>query len=143
MNKKHFVCISPIRTQTEAFIARFCFALMYDFINATFANGRFLRSFFFVCVHSTKSISCIFNDHLTKACWHKPLKCGKNKIQKGKKCFNVFKYTMCVCIKDKSENKAITRINEKSLANAFFFSGGWYVACSHYCLIAYVAFSLL
>lgn len=128
MDKKHSFCLHFTNTHAKAFIARFfCFALIW-FYKCDICKRAFSTWFFF---QPMKSISCIQRP-LTKACWQKPLKCGK-------KIF--FMCLMCVFVcecEDKSENK--TKQKQESTKNRWQML--FQVVCSlaHiYCLIAYVA----
>lgn len=138
MNKKHFVCISPIHTHRETFIARFCFALIWFLYKCDICKRAF----------STVSIFSLFTLHwnpyrvysttIDKSLLAKTIKMWrkKNKIQKGKNYFNVFKSIKCervcecACMKTKAKTKEkqeSTKIRWQMLLLLFFFR--WYVCC--------------
>lgn len=100
-------------------------------------TGVFYGRFIFVCsLHKIHIVCIIFNDHLTKACWQKPLKCGEkitqNSNPKGKKAI-----PMC-CLDGRQKRKQGKKQNLRKITRwqmLFYFR--WLLVCCLLTLLSY------
>lgn len=112
----------------------FCFALVWFYINATFANtGVFYGCFIFHCLLHGNSYRVYSKRPLTKACWRKPLKCGKKPNPKGKNVFQCVLVWLWLKTKKRKQSKNKNR-RKLALANALLV---FQVVCGA-CLLAHI-----